>query len=175
MGANRFVPHVVSEIKLYYPQIADLETQTISFFDPAGFKRNEISEETYVQAMMKFGFKQIRPGPQTWNRRVEGVTDLLIGLSKGEPKLQIWEPDCPTLVAGFRGGFRYPDSMAQVEPDKVRPVKDIHSHPHDALQYLAGGLRAYKNSNYNIEIPAPSYGFQKSEDMMPKPRRDYGR
>lgn len=175
MGANRFVPHVVSEIKLYYPQIADLETQTISFFDPAGFKRNEISEETYVQAMMKFGFKQIRPGPQTWNRRVEGVTDLLIGLSKGEPKLQIWEPDCPTLVAGFRGGFRYPDSMAQTEPDKVRPVKDIHSHPHDALQYLAGGLRAYKNSNYNIEIPAPSYGFQKSEDMMPKPRRDYGR
>jgi hypothetical protein len=175
MGAARFVPYVSSAIKMHYPQITSLEEQTISFFDPAGFKRNEITEETYLQCMIKGGFKQIRPGPVTWNKRVEAVTGYLIGLAKGKPKIQIYEPDCPVIVAGFKGGFRYPDSVLSVEPDKMRPIKDIHSHPHDGLQYLCGGLRSYIASNYNIDIPTPNYGFQKHTDVTPTLRKQYGR
>lgn len=175
MGANRFVPHVVSQLAIYYPQITNLETQTISFFDPAGFKKNEITEETYLQVMVKSGFRQIRPGPQTWNKRVEGVTDWLLGLAAGSAKFQVYEKDCPTLVAGLKGGFRYPDNVASSEPDKLRPVKDIHSHPNDALQYLCGGLKAHQRSNYSINIPPPTYGFQKTQDITPTARRDYGR
>jgi len=169
MGAKRFIPYVTREILLHYPQITDITAQTISFFDPAGFKKNEITEETYLQSLMMGGFRQIRPGPMTWKKRVEGVTDFLLGLSSGRPRLQIYEPDCPVLVAGFKGGFRYPDKVIDLEPDRVRPMKDIHSHPHDALQYLCGGLKSYRSEHYSsAPIPAPTYGFQRHNDT-PKP------
>lgn len=162
MGATRFVPHVRAQIAQHFPQVTDIEKQTISFFDPAGFKKNEITEETYLQVMIQKGFKQIRPGPVSWKKRVEGVVEYLTGITKGKPRFQIWEEGCPILVAGLKGGFRYPDKVTEVEPDKVKPVKDIHSHPNDALQYLCGGLKGYMNANYNIEIPVPHYGFQKA-------------
>lgn len=172
MGANRFVPLVKSEIAISYPQITD----TVSFFDPAGFKKNEITEETYLQALQKHGFKQVRPGPVTWNKRVEGVTEWLLKLSGGTACIQIYERDCPTLIAGMKGGFRYPDGISDKEPDKIRPIKDIHSHPNDALQYLCGGLKSYRGSNYTLNIPEPSYGFQKeTNNTDDPPRREYGR
>lgn len=161
MGAQRFVPLVASTLQLHYPQITDISAQTISFFDPAAFRKNEITEQTYLQAMQAGGFKQVRPGPMTWAKRVESVNMYLVGLVKGLPKLQIYEADCPILVAGFKGGFRYPDSVIDVEPDKVRPIKDIHSHPHDGFQYLCGGFRNHRAEHY-AEIPTPTYGFQKA-------------
>lgn len=176
MGATRFVPYVAQTIKLAFPQVTDLEAQTISFFDPAGFKKNEITEQTYVQEMIKGGFKQVRPGAMTWNKRVESVVKFLVGLSRGQAKIQIYEQDCPTLTAGFKGGFRYSNDINLNEPDKARPVKDGHSHPHDALQYLCSGLESHRAEHYsNIEISIPSYGFQKHTDLTPKPRKNYGR
>ena len=175
MGAVRFVPHVISEIRLNYPQITDISAQTISFFDPAAFRKNEVTEQTYLQEMNNGGFKQVRPGPMGWDKRRESVTELLVGLIRGVPKIQIYDRDCPILIAGFKGGFRYTDGVSDSEPDKVRPIKDIHSHPHDGLQYLAGGLRSYKATNYNYDIKTPNYGFQKDSDMTPKARGNYGR
>lgn len=162
MGATRFVPFVVSEIAQNFPQITDIEKQTISFFDPAGFKKNEITEETYLQVMIKSGFKQIRPGPMTWKKRVESVVELLTGVTKGQPRIQFYEAGCPILVAGLKGGFRYPDKVTEVEPEQAKPIKDIHSHSNDALQYMCGGLKSYINSNYQLNIPTPNYGFQKA-------------
>lgn len=176
MGAIRFVPLVASEIRVNFPQITDLDKQTISFFDPAGFKKNEITEQTYLQTMMSGGFRQIRPGPVAWAKRVEGVTSLLVGLAGGKPKIIIYEQDCPILVAGLKGGYRYPDSISDAEPEKLRPIKDIHSHPNDALQYLCGGLRSYKTEHYNVTIPTPNYGFQKQHEtpteINPKLRKE---
>lgn len=179
MGAQRFVPHVVSEILLNYPQFTDIEKQTISFFDPAGFRKNEITEETYLDEMRKHGFRQIRPGPVSWLKRVESVNNYLLKLVKGQPSLLLYEQDCPVLTAGFKGGFRYPDAVNEKEPDKVRPLKDIHSHPHDGLQYLCGGLRSYRAENYNAPIiEAPTYGFQKHQPVRsterPTLRKRYG-
>lgn len=174
MGATRFVPLVAEYIKLNYPQITDLETQTISWFDPAGFKKNEITEQTYLQTMVKGGFKQIRPGPMTWEKRREAVTERLVGLANKKPKILIYEPGCPITAAGFKGGYRYADSVADLEPDKVRPLKDIHSHSQDALQYLCGGLKSYRKDNGYTEIPMPHYGFQRSaEDARPQLRKRY--
>ncbi len=174
MGAVRFVPHVREQIQLHFPQITNLAEQTVSFFDPAGFKRNEITEETYLQTMIAGGFKQIRPGALTWNRRRDSVTEYLVGLVGGKPKVSFYEPDCPMLVAGLKGGYRYPDSTMNVEPDQMRPIKDIHSHPNDGLQYLCSGLKSFKFTNYNnFNIPTPAYGFQKDEGA--KQGKDYGR
>lgn len=161
MGATRFVPHVAQTLRLHWPQIYDIGEQTISFFDPAGFKKNEITEQTYIQAMVAGGFRQVRPGPMTWEKRREAVTARLVGLSNRKPKILIYERGCPILTAGFKGGYRYADSIATTEPDKVRPLKDVHSHPHDGLQYLCGGLHSWRRDGGYAEIPAPSYGFQK--------------
>lgn len=165
MGATRFIPYVISQITQNYPQITDLEAQTISFFDPAGFRKNEITEETYLQVMMKSGFKKIRPGPMTWKKRVESVVEYLTQLAHGKPKFQIYEQDCPTLVAGLKGGFRYPDKVTEVEPDQAKPVKDIHSHPNDALQYMCGGLKSYRAEVGTINIPTPKYGHKNHHNM----------
>ena len=180
MGAKRFVPFVAQWIRLNLPQCADLERQTISFFDPAGFKKNEITEETYLAELIKGGFKQIRPGAMTWKKRVEGVVELLIGLSRGDSKILIYEKGCPILTAACKGGFRYPEGISDAEPDKLKPIKDIHSHPSDALQYLCSGLKSYKESDYTQgEVPTPTYGFQKDQhttDSNDRPtlRKRYG-
>jgi hypothetical protein len=160
-GASRFCPHVAQAIALEFPQITDIAEQTISWFDPAGLKKSETNERTYLSYMVDAGFRQVRPGPMTWEQRKEAVTERLVGLSRGKPKALIYEKGCPILTAGFKGGYRYPDKVADVEPDKVRPVKDIHSHPHDSYQYKCGGLKSYIRENYNLDIPTPSYGFQK--------------
>ena len=174
MGAVRFVPFVAEQVLLNFPQIGSLKN-TISFIDPAGTKRAETNEQTYMQYIIKGGFRNTRPGPITWEKRKESVDEYLVGLSGGQPKVQIYEIGCPILIAGFKGGYRYEDSVSEKEPDKVRPIKDIHSHPHDGFQYMCGGLKAYKKSNYNINIPTPKYGFQKESDLTPTTRREYGR
>lgn len=175
MGAHRFVPLVSSTIKATFPQITDISEQTVSFFDPAGFQKNAITEETYLQAMQKGGFRQIKPGPMTWKKRVESVTERLTGLARGQSKILLYEKGCPTLVAGFRGGFRYADGVSEKEPDKPQAVKDSHSHPHDALQYLCGGLASYRSQNYSHNIPTPSYSFQKTETpQIKQQRKNYG-
>jgi hypothetical protein len=176
MGATRFVPWVAETLRFAYPQITDIAKQTISFFDPAGFKKNEITEQTYLQAMMAGGFKQIRPGPMMWEKRREAVTERLVGLANKEPKIVIYEQGCPILSAGFKGGYRYSDNIANAEPDKVRPVKDVHSHPQDALQYLCGGLRGFRTEGGYDKIPTPSYSFQKHEHTSGRPqlRKRYG-
>lgn len=164
MGAKRFVPYVEEAIRLNFPQVHDFPEQIVSFFDPAGFRKNEITEETYIQRMALHGFRRVFPGPMTWNKRVDSVTERLTEFAKGQPKIMIYETGAPTLVAGFKGGFRYPDTIIDTEPDKPKAVKDIHSHPHDALQYLCGGLKGYRRQHYGAEaeIPVPSYGFQKT-------------
>lgn len=174
MGAVRFVPYVAQTINVEFPQITSLD-QTISFIDPAGTKRAETNEQSYIQYIHAGGFKNVRPGPVTWEKRKESVDEFLVGLSGGQPKIQFYEQGCPILVAGLKGGYRYPDSVANVEPDKVRPIKDIHSHPNDGLQYLCGGLKSYRKENYNYTIPVPTYGFQRTNDITPTPRRAYGR
>lgn len=174
-GAVRFVPRVAQWIRLNLPQIPSIE-ETISFIDPAGLKKSETNEQTYMQYIIREGFRQVRPGPITWEKRKESVVRRLVGLSARKPKLLVWEKGCPILTAGLKGGYRYPDSLQNVEPDKIRPIKDIHSHPNDALQYLCGGLDHYKSEHYNIDIPAPSYSFQKeTPEMSPRPRVRHAR
>lgn len=174
MGAVRFVPHVVSQLQLHFPSLTDF-SQTVSFIDPAGMKRAETNEKTYMQYIMDAGFKQTRPGPMTWEKRKQAVDEYLVGLVHGQGKIQIYNGDCPILVAGFKGGFRYPDNIINIEPDKVRPVKDMHSHPHDGLQYLCGGLKSFRKSHYDLSTSVPTYGFQKQAADMKPQRRNYGR
>lgn len=162
MGASRFCPFVAEMILTEFPQITDLSKQTISFIDPAGLKKSETNERTYLSYIVQAGFSQTKPGPMTWEKRKSAVSDRFVGLVRGKPKALIYELGCPIFVAGLKGGYRYPDSITDGEPKDPHPIKDIHSHPQDAYQYKCGGLAAYIRENYaDTDVPIPSYGFQK--------------
>jgi hypothetical protein len=49
--------------------------------------------------------------------------------------------------------------MAEVESLNPRPIKDEHSHPHDALQYIAAGVKGMLKKQPYVRVPTPYYSF----------------
>jgi hypothetical protein len=80
-------------------------------------------------------------------------------------RLSLNASECPTLIEAFQGGYRYPDSAGEIEPQKIRPIKDRFSHCSDALQYLCGGVRR-KRLVKSPDIEAPYYGFVNNEQTQ---------
>jgi hypothetical protein len=158
MGAIRFLEKVTSELKLKYPTHSDFKKNWRCFIDPAGFNRNDNDERQTAQTVAKY-FNPI-PGAIAWEARRTGVVDLLMKLEKGKPAFQIFGQQCPMLLKGFEGGYRFSDKNIEIEPSKLRPIKDAFSHPHDALQYLCGGVRSLR-ADYKQTIPAPHYATSK--------------
>lgn len=127
--------------------------------DPAGFQRAQTDARTCVDILRKLGFKNIRPGPVGWEVRRKGVEDYLTKTYGEGPGLEICEDECPILIEGFSGGYRYPEKALEVQPDMVRPIKNKYSHPHDALQYVCAGATSLRKQ-YGLNVAVPSYGFQ---------------
>lgn len=127
--------------------------------DPAGFQRAQTDARTCVDILRKIGFKHIRPGPVGWEIRRKGVEDYLTKTYGEGPGIEICEDECPILVEGFTGGYRYPEKAMNIEPSKITPIKNKYSHPHDALQYGCAGATQLRKS-YGLEMPVPTYGFQ---------------
>lgn len=153
-----FFPKVLEHLRLHYPQWP--LDQIIFFIDPAGFNRNENDERTCALEMQEIAPGiQLEPGPVAWERRREAVEHYLLSISRDGAGLEIDAQACPVLVEGFKGGYRYPDKMTEVEALKPRPIKNAYSHPHDALQYLADGARSKAEQHDITHIPAPQYNF----------------
>jgi hypothetical protein len=131
------------------------------FVDPAGFQRSQADSRTCIDVLHKIGFKNIRPGPIGWEVRRKGVEDYLIKTYGEGPGLEICEEECPLLVEGFGGGYRYPEKAIEIEPTKITPVKDKYSHIHDALQMVASGATTLRRV-HTINIATPSYNFGNS-------------
>lgn len=173
MDAMSFVPMVRNEINLHF-KILNFSEQVISFIEPDILEEYDFAEDTFLRAFKENGFSKIRPGAYTWNKRRESVSSYLKAISGGHPKIQIYERDCPVLATGFKGGFRYPNSVAEVEPDKLKPVRDAYCNPSEALQLLCSGLSSMPKDIGTIKaLPTPSYGFQKQAEVKPK-RKTYG-
>lgn len=62
------------------------------------------------------------------------------------------------IIKGFEGGYRFNEKHVDVEPTKLRPIKDQYSHPHDALQYLCSGIKTI-NTKLRHSIPKPTYSL----------------
>lgn len=165
-----FAPKVMNDVRHRFPAHHDNRKQHFHFIDPAGFKRNENDMRTCALEMEENApIYNIAPGPVTWEARRQAVEGFLLYVDADGAGLEIDQAQCPVLVEGFKGAYRYPDSVNEIQPDQARPIKNIYSHPHDALQYLCYGARE-KITEYNITIPAPSYSFQKPVDT---PRRKH--
>lgn len=158
MGATRFFEKVRSHIMLHYPSFGDLKKNWLCFIDPAGLQRVQTDESSCAQALCgKDGRGFVpRPGPIAWEDRRKAVVGCLQKLTPKGPAFQIYEKGAPMLVKGFLGGYRFAEKAADIEPTRLRPVKDAFSHPHDGLQYLCAGIRD-ATAHLRKTIPRPSY------------------
>lgn len=154
MGADRFLDKIIPDLRLRYPAFSDFKKNWKCFADPAGINRSQADETTCFQIASKY-FNVI-PGPMAWEERRSAVSTILRKLEKGIPAFQLYARECPMLLKGFEGGYRFSDKAIDIEPNKLRPIKDIYSHSQDAAQYLISGVINMSHS-LRKAVPSPSY------------------
>jgi hypothetical protein len=106
--------------------------------DPAGKQRAQTDEKTCFAILQAKGI-DIESGVQTLALRLESVKKPLRTIVGTKPCLQL-DPKCKTLRKGFQGGYQYRRIQVSVERYTEEPDKNMYSHPHDALQYVAARL-----------------------------------
>lgn len=159
MGIMRFLDQVlIPGIRRDFTRWSTLKDDYICLIDPAGFSRSQTDEKTCAEFLHKAGFRPIA-GELTWEKRRQAVEHYLLKYNKDGACFQIDGHGCPTLVAGFEGQYRYPDKAMEVEPSKLRPIKDDSSHPHDALQYVASKLALLTGKQKRQPVPSMNYSF----------------
>lgn len=165
MGAERFSEYVRMRLAVDFPSWhrLDDEEHYLMGMDPTGFNRRDVDERTYASVWKKAGFSP-NPGENQWEKRRQSVERWLIKFRKGEPCFRVNLGECPILAEGFDGGYRYPESSAEIEPSKIKPIKDKYSQPHDALQYILT-LLEHKRGKKVKRIPSPVYY---NKDSVPK-------
>lgn len=157
MGAERFVPLALQKCATIYPRWGDPKRDWIDCIDPSGNFRKDTDMGCCGDVLRRNDLAPF-PGPVAFEPRKGAVEYFLTRQTKQGPGFMIDLANCPVLVRGFEGGYRYDEKAFDVEPSKIRPIKDEHSHPHDALQYIACKART-SNSRVRVTIPAPRYGF----------------
>lgn len=160
-GAQTFVPRAIAECQALFAGWSDKKNDWRDFADPSGVARKDTDLGTCFKIMGSHGLNVI-PGAVAWEHRRNSVNRFLVKQTRQGPGLQIVTSDCPILTRGFKGGYRYPEKSEDIEPTKIRPVKDEHSHPHDALQMITSALTKQPRHRKN-PIPVPHYGFMKPE------------
>lgn len=103
--------------------------------DPAGWAKTQLNEMTLVDALRNAGYRCVRPPTNDPDRRISAVERLLAMQIGGQAGFLVDPEGCPTLVRGFRHGYRYKQKKSGDFDE--RPEKNDFSHPHDALQYGA--------------------------------------
>jgi hypothetical protein len=161
-GIKRFAPEVMEALSLLYPAWTDQKNDFLDFVDPSGYFRKDTDEETCVTIMSGFGMKPV-PGALNWSPRVESVEHYLTTMYKGKPILKINMDECPMLVTGFEGGYKYPEKVLENEPDKLRPVKNEYSHPHDGLQMITSKIKEIVKKA-KVKIPENRYFKKGTKD-----------
>jgi hypothetical protein len=158
MGAERFMQWVIPQLHILFPRWLDHQRDFLVFIDPSGQFRKDTDEGTCAGVIDNCGFKNIIPGPVSWEERKNSVDSFLTRRTKTGPCFRVSLPNCPILVRGFQGGYRYDDRVLEVEPNKLRPKKDVHSHIMDALQMVTARILTSKPSVLG-DIPMLSYSL----------------
>ena len=155
MGTDRFSDIVLPECALEFPQWTDQKKDYLDFIDASGMFRKDTNEETNASVLAGKGL-MCQAGAVSWEPRRRSVEKFLIRVHKAEPCFQVNLTECPMLIKGFNGGYRYPDSSMDLEPNKIRPLKDEHSHIHDALQMVTSRISQIM-VRQRVNIPSPKY------------------
>lgn len=114
--------------------------------DPAGTTRSQTDEKSCMDILRAH---KLPTKPATSDRyvdRIGAVEHFLTRLTDGRPTFQL-NPSCRILRKGFNSGYAYrkirtPGTIA-TERKSDEPIKNIYSHPHDALQYACLHVAEY--------------------------------
>jgi len=152
MGVKQFARDVV---KPFLAQKYSIASIGLSMADPAGKIRheteakaslnilNDISTDDEEQTVpLEMGFLTEGAPSNIIVKRTESVRHYLTKMVDGQPGLVI-DRRCKIIRKGFQGGYKY--RLLNVSGDaryKEEPEKNLYSHPHDALQYIAMGALA---------------------------------
>jgi hypothetical protein len=155
-----------TDIEHFAPEVQRLSSewfpQCVKFFDvidPTGFNRSQINKKSCAQVVRDSCFAEPQPGDTSKIARRKSVTKFLQKAIRGMPGLLISSEGCPVTVAGFEGGYHYP--VAKDGQLKEDPEKNIYSHPHDALQMIAGKVEKLElfSAAGPSNVRQPSYNF----------------
>lgn len=109
--------------------------------DPAGFAGadDEGDELAWAETVgLELGIPLVPAPSQEIDLRLEAVREeLTFMVGPGTPGLYV-SPLCPILRKGFASDYAY-EKRAPGQSQAVRPIKNIPSNPHDALQYALLG------------------------------------
>ena len=107
--------------------------------DPAGMQREQTSiQRTPVRIMKTALGGTWRPGPVKWLDRIEPLRSVLTRTVGGRGLIQVDRQMAAPVWHALRGGWHF--HIARTGLVSGEPVKDIHSHPGDAMSYGAAVL-----------------------------------
>lgn len=155
-GAEQFSAEVMAQCRIQYPQFGAVGKYWKDVIDPSGAFRKDTDMGTCADVLRKHGIQPI-PGPVSFEERRGAVEYFLTRVTKEGPNFLISLPDCPVTVRGFEGGYRYKESSLEVEPAKIRPIKDEHSHSQDCVQYLCALVKGLSKQRSGLQVPAFQY------------------
>ena len=142
LNTRAFAPEVISHCNTHFGE----DIHYIDIVDPSAAWEGKTAEgKACTDVMREFGLIPIAAPTNDPQKRVAAVTELLMRLCPdGRPALLI-NPNCRMLIQGFEGGYHFPEKPTQSKR-MDRPVKNLFSHCHDALQYVALRMKSHSDS-----------------------------
>ncbi len=107
--------------------------------DPSGSARNQIMEElSCIGDLNALGISTIGASTNDLAPRIGSVRYFLNTMIDGKPAFILSRKGCPTLRRGFTKDYCFSRiAVAGEERFRDKPDKNMSSHPHDGLQYIA--------------------------------------
>jgi hypothetical protein len=96
--------------------------------------------------------------------RDEGLHPLAASTNSDARPCLLINPHCTMLIKGFEGGYHLPERPSQSKKSD-KPVKNLYSHIHDALQYVALRMQVHakrvrsEDEDYERSLVLPRYKF----------------
>lgn len=176
VSIDAFVKQVNEICAIRFPEVGSYQDYT----DPQAFvKPQGANQKAPARIMRDAGINPIR-GQTHFRVRSGALEVLLTTLAKeGRPGIFIDNEYCRLLVAGFEGGYAYEEKDSQEGIYSPGPIKNMYSHPMDALQYVASRIAGIKmiqrNKSQELKekIRQRKYrggGFDGEEQTAPRKR-----
>jgi len=136
MGIRQFAENIVKPaLAMEFPGF-----ELISNGDPAGAQKSQVDESTCIQELGRCGIMTTPASTNVFLTRWQSVCNYLTRMVDGGPAFLL-DPGCEMLRRGFNGGYNFALVQKVMAGGEVRhqeePEKNMYSHSHDALQYLA--------------------------------------
>jgi len=159
-NTRKFAPEVIAYCNMRF----GTDYHYIDVVDPSAMWEGKTAEgKACTDVMREEGLYPVASPTNDPQKRTDAVTKLLMATDNGQACL-VLNPHCTMLIEGFSGGYHFPDKPTQAKR-MDRPVKNLYSHIHDALQYVACRMQLHAKRNqdeeiaYETSLTRPRYSF----------------